>query len=712
MTSAKSTETSPSSPTAAEANARSASAPAAAGRHADDAASNPFFTASELPYGLPPFARIRHEHFRPAFERGVDEQLAEVAAIGASPDPPTFENTVVALERSGAVLRRVSAVFFNKANADADRATQELEAEIVPRLAAHEDALLLDPALFARLAALHDGRDGLGLDEEQARLLTRHHGARVRAGARLAPAQQQRLRELNARLATLCTEFQQNLRADTAAAALVVDRAEELAGLPADEIAAAAENARALGHDGTFVLSLLNFTNQPQLAALEDAALRERLLAASMGRGGAANAAVAVTVARLRAERAALLGHPHHASWQVADQTAGTAGAVEEMFDKLIGPAVAHAEREGAALAAAAGVPEVGAADWQFFAERVRRQRFDLDAAALRPYLELEAVLRDGVFHAATLVYGITFTERPDLVAYHPDARVFEVHDADGGPLGLYVGDFHARESKRGGAWMNELVTQSHLLGQRPVVVNNLNIAKPAAGEPVLLNWHEVTTLFHEFGHALHGLFSDVRYPLLAGTEVPRDFVEFPSQVNEMWAEWPEVLARYARHHRTGEPMPPELPAKLREAERFGEGFDSVEHLSAAVLDWAWHTLPAAELPDAAGVAAFETAVLARHGLAHPAIPPRYRTGYFAHVFGGGYAAGYYGYRWAEVLDADTVRWFRENGRTVRESGEVFRRELLSRGNSVDPMAAFRAVVGHDPDFGPLLARRGATATP
>lgn len=634
MTSAKSTETSPSSPTAAEANARSASAPAAAGRHADDAASNPFFTASELPYGLPPFARIRHEHFRPAFERGVDEQLAEVAAIGASPDPPTFENTVVALERSGAVLRRVSAVFFNKANADADRATQELEAEIVPRLAAHEDALLLDPALFARLAALHDGRDGLGLDEEQARLLTRHHGARVRAGARLAPAQQQRLRELNARLATLCTEFQQNLRA------------------------------------------------------------------------------VAVTVARLRAERAALLGHPHHASWQVADQTAGTAGAVEEMFDKLIGPAVAHAEREGAALAAAAGVPEVGAADWQFFAERVRRQRFDLDAAALRPYLELEAVLRDGVFHAATLVYGITFTERPDLVAYHPDARVFEVHDADGGPLGLYVGDFHARESKRGGAWMNELVTQSHLLGQRPVVVNNLNIAKPAAGEPVLLNWHEVTTLFHEFGHALHGLFSDVRYPLLAGTEVPRDFVEFPSQVNEMWAEWPEVLARYARHHRTGEPMPPELPAKLREAERFGEGFDSVEHLSAAVLDWAWHTLPAAELPDAAGVAAFETAVLARHGLAHPAIPPRYRTGYFAHVFGGGYAAGYYGYRWAEVLDADTVRWFRENGRTVRESGEVFRRELLSRGNSVDPMAAFRAVVGHDPDFGPLLARRGATATP
>ncbi|MFE6689736.1 M3 family metallopeptidase [Streptomyces sp. NPDC057743] len=713
MTSAKSSETSPSAATAPEpgADAGSATASDAAGRHPDPAPPNPFFSTSELPYGLPPFARIHHEHFRPAFERGIAEQLAEVAAIGAAPGPPTFENTVEALERSGAVLRRVSAVFFNKANADTDAATQELEAEIVPRLAAHEDALLLDPALFARLEALHEARATLGLDGEQLRLLERLYAARVRAGARLGPAQRRRLRELNAELARRCTEFRQNLRADTAAAALVVDRAEELAGLPDDEIAAAAENARALGRDGGYVLSLLNFTSQPQLAALEDPALRERLLAASTGRGRGANGAVAVTVARLRAERAALLGHPTHASWQVADQTAGTTDAVEEMFDRLIGPALANAEREAAALAEAAG-GEVRPADWPFYAERVRRQRYDLDAAALRPYLELEAVLRDGVFHAATLVYGITFTERPDLTAYHPDARVFEVHDADGGPLGLYIGDFHARESKRGGAWMNELVLQSHLLGQRPVVVNNLNIAKPAPGEPVLLNWSEVTTLFHEFGHALHGLFSDVRYPLLAGTEVPRDFVEFPSQVNEMWAEWPEVLARYARHHRTGEPMPPELPARLREAERFGEGFDSVEHLAAAVLDWAWHTVPADQLPGADGAEAFEAAALERYGLAHPAIPPRYRTGYFAHVFGGGYAAGYYGYRWAEVLDADTVRWFRENGQTIRESGEVFRRELLSRGNSVDPMAAFRAVVGRDPDFAPLLERRGATAAP
>ncbi|WP_078971631.1 M3 family metallopeptidase [Streptomyces chattanoogensis] len=670
--------------------------------------SNPFFEPSELPYELPPFARIRHEHFRPAFERGMAEQQAEVAAIGAGPEPATFENTVEALERSGAVLRRVRRVFDNKASSDTDAAFQELEAEIAPRLAAHDDALLLDPALFARLDDLFVRRGQLGLDDEQLRVLERHHALRVRAGARLTPEDQQRLRELNADIASRCIEFQQNLRAATAGAALVLDRAEELAGLPEDEIAAAAENAHARGHDGKFVLSLKNFSSQSELAALHDPALRERLLAASLGRGVADNGPIAVAVAALRAERAALLGHPSHAAWVVADGTAGTTEAVEEMLLGLVAPAVANAEREGAALAEAAGADEIRAADWQYYSERIRKERFDVDGAALRPYLELEKVLWDGVFHAAGLVYGITFTERPDLVAHHPDARVFEVYEADGSPLGLYVGDFHARPSKRGGAWMDALVPQSRLLGHKPVVINNLNIAKPPEGGPVLLTWDEVTTLFHEFGHALHGLFSDVRYPLLSGTQVPRDFVEFPSQVNEMWADRPEVLPRYARHHETGEPMPPELPARLREAENFGIGFRNVEHLAAALLDWAWHTLPAdGELPDADGAEAFEAAALERYGIALPAIPPRYRTGYFAHIFGGGYAAGYYGYRWAEVLDADTVRWFRENGKTVRESGEIFRRELLGRGGSVDPMAAFRAVVGRDPDIGPLLARHG-----
>ncbi|MFI9354910.1 M3 family metallopeptidase [Streptomyces lydicus] len=669
---------------------------------------NPFFEPSDLPYALPPFARIRHEHYLPAFERGMAEQREEIAAIGSRTAPPTFENTVEALERSGAVLGRVRRVFFNKAGSDTDDALQALEAELAPRLAAHDDALLLDPALFARLDALYEAREDLALDPEQVRVLERHHTLRVRAGARLAPEQQRRLRELNAEIAARCAEFRRNLRAATADAALVLERAEELAGLPSDQVAAAAENARALGRPDGFVLSLKNFTSQTELAALDDPALRERLLAASLGRGTEANGPVAVALARLRAERAALLGHPSHAAWEVADCTAGTTEAVEEMFGRLAGPAVANAVREGAVLAKAAGVAEIGAADWQYYAERVRKERYDLDAAALRPYLELETVLHDGVFHAANLVYGLTFTERPDLVAYHPDARVFEVREEDGSALGLYIGDFHARPSKRGGAWENELVQQSHLLGERPVVVNNLNIARPPAGEPALLTWREVGTLFHEFGHALHALFSDVRYPLLAGTGVPRDFVEFPSQVNEMWAEQPEILAHYARHHVTGEPMPPDLPGRLREAESFGAGFRVVEQQAAAVLDWSWHSLPAdGDLPDEGDAAAFEAAALERWGLALPAIPPRYRTGYFAHVFSGGYAAGYYGYRWAEVLDADTVRWFRENGRTVRESGEIFRRELLGRGGSVDPMAAFRAVVGRDPEIGPLLARHG-----
>ncbi|UKY54458.1 M3 family metallopeptidase [Streptomyces inhibens] len=670
--------------------------------------SNPFFEPSDLPYELPPFARIRHDHYLPAFERGMADQLAELTAIGACAEPATFENTVEAVERSGALLGRVRRVFFNKAASDMDEEIQALEGEIAPRLAAHDDALLLDAALFARLDALFAQRERLGLDEEQLRLLERHHTRRVRAGARLAPEQQGRLRVLNTEIATLSTEFHKNLHAATAAAALVLDSAEDLAGLPEDQIAAAAENANALGHEGKFVLSLKNFTSQTELAALEDPVLRERLLAASLGRGADTNGPIAVALAALRAERAALLGYPSHAAWEVADRTAGTTDAVEGLLRRLVAPAVSNAEREGDALARAAGVAEIRPADWQYYSERVRRERFDLDAAALRPYLELETVLHDGVFHAAGLVYGITFTERPDLVAYHPDARVFEVHDADGGPLGLYIGDFHARESKHGGAWMESLVTQSHLLGHKPVVVNNLNIAKPPAGDPALLTWSEVTTLFHEFGHALHGLFSDVRYPLLAGTQVPRDFVEFPSQVNEMWADWPEVLSHYARHHVTGEPMPAELPARLREAENFGAGFRMVEHEAAAVLDWAWHTLPAdGDTPGEGDAEAFEAAALERWGLAVAAIPPRYRTGYFAHIFSSDYAAGYYGYRWAEVLDADTVRWFRENGKTIRESGEIFRRELLGKGGSVDPMEAFRAVVGRDAEIGPLLARHG-----
>ncbi|MFD0279335.1 M3 family metallopeptidase [Kitasatospora sp. NPDC127111] len=669
---------------------------------------NPFFKPSTLVYELPPFAEIREEHYLPAFERGMAEQLAEIAAITADPEPPTFDNTLIALERSGALLRRVRAVFDNQSAADTTPLVDRVDAEISPRLAAHRDAIQLDAALFARIEELHGRRAELGLDPESLRLLERRHTAFVRAGARLGAAEQQRLRELNAELATAAATFRQNVSADSKARALVLDSAEELAGLSPDAIAAAAENGRTLGHDGKYVISLKNFSNQTELASLTDRSVRERLLAASLARAADTNGPLAIRMAALRAERARLLGYDTHAAYVVADETAGSVEAVDGLLSRLVPPAVANARREAAELAklaAADGIEEIAAHDWAYYSEQVRQASYQVDAAALRPYLELERVLRDGVFFAANLAYGVTFTERPDLVAYHPDVRVFEVFEEDGSPLGLFLGDFHARESKRGGAWMDELVTQSRLLGHRPVVMNNLNVARPAAGEPVLLSWDEVRTLFHEFGHALHGLFSDVRYPYFAGPAVPRDFVEFPSQVNEMWMVRPEVLANYARHHVTGEPLPAVLVERMAAAEAFGQGFRTVEYLAATLLDWAWHTVPAGQ--EIADAEEFEAAALAKAGLAVAAIPPRYRTAYFSHIFSGGYSAGYYAYIWSEVLDADTVEWFGNNGRSVRESGELFRRELLSRGDSRDALDSFRAVVGRDPRTGPLLARRG-----
>lgn len=673
-------------------------------------ATNPFFSPSTLPYGLPPFAEIREEHYLPAFRRGMTEQLAEVAALAASEDPPTYENTIVALERTGALLRRVSSVFFNQASSDTNATVQEIEAEVSTELAAHDDAIHLDPGLYARVEALYDTRHELGLDAESLRLLERYHTRFERAGARLPEAGRQRLRELNTRIAAACTTFEQNLFAGTKAAALVLDSADELAGLSPGAVAAAAENGRSLGHDGKYVLNLKNFSNQQELASLERREVRERLLAASLSRGlGGANdnRGLVVELARLRAERAALLGHDSHAAYAVADQTAVTTEAVTEMLARLVPPAVANAEREAAALAAASGQDEIAAWDWAYWSEKVRKDEYDIDSAAMRPYFELDRVLTDGVFHAAGLLYGLSFTERTDLTGYHPDVRVFEVFEDDGSPLGLYLGDFHARASKRGGAWMDNLVEQSALLGERPVVVNNLNIARPGPGEPTLLTFDEVNTLFHEFGHALHGLFSDVNYPFFSGTSVPRDFVEYPSQVNEMWAVWPEILANYARHHETGEPMPQELVARMEAAERFGQGFRTVEYLAATLLDWAWHTIPAGADPGEAE--AFEAAALKDAGVALPAIPPRYRSTYFAHIFAGGYSAGYYSYVWSEVLDADTVEWFKENGGLRRDNGDTFRRELLSKGGSVDSLTAFAAFRGRAPRIEPLLERRGLT---
>ncbi|WP_407692232.1 M3 family metallopeptidase [Pseudonocardia xinjiangensis] len=667
---------------------------------------NPFLAPSPLPFEFPDFDAIREEHFAPAFTAGMEEQRAEVDAITGDPAPPTFANTVVALERSGAVLQRVSAVFFVLVSSCSTPGIRAIEAEFAPRLAAHSDAIMLDPALFARLETLHEARHELGLDAESLRLLERLHRDAVRAGARLGAVEQERLRALNAELSTLSTEFGAKLLAGANDAAVLVEDAAELAGLSPDAVSAAARAATSRGHDGAYLITLVLPTGQPVLSSLADRGLRERVHRASVTRGLGGEhdtREIVLRIAALRAERAALLGHPHHASWAVEIGTAGTVDAIDAMLGKLAPVAAANAQTEADELSVAAG-HLIEAWDRAFHAERVRRERFDLDADTLRPYLELERVLHDGVFHAAGRLYGLRFSERHDLPRYHPEVRVFDVFD-ENGQLGLFVADLYARESKRGGAWMNSFVTQSRLLGTRPVVLNTLNLARPADGQPTLLTIDNVRTLFHEFGHALHGLFSDVQYPTFAGTRVPRDFVEYPSQVNEMWLEDPEVLANYARHHETGEPLPPELVARLAESRQFGEGFATTEYLAAALLDQAWHRLgPDEQVTD---VETFEADAIGAAGVAVPTAPPRYRTTYFNHIFGGGYSAGYYSYIWSEVLDADTVEWFAENGGLRRENGDTFRRELLSRGGAVDPMEAYRAFRGRDPEIAPLLARRG-----
>ncbi|MBI5689400.1 MAG: M3 family metallopeptidase [Verrucomicrobia bacterium] len=676
---------------------------------------NPLLAPSPLPYEYPPFDRIRDEHFAPAFAQGMAEQLAEVEAIAANPATPTFDNTLVALERSGRLLNRVQRTFSNLAGAHSNDAIRATEKAMAPRLAAHTDAIRLHARLFARLDALHRQRDQLSLDPESRRLLERTHNDFVRAGARLSAADQARLKAMNAEIATLQTTFSQNVLKETNARLLVVDRREDLAGLPEAEIAGAAATARAEGHPGKFALRLLNTSGQPALGALENRAVRERLHRASLDRGSQGgefdNRALIARLARLRAERAALLGYPSHAAYQLEEQTARTVGAVNKLLADLAPAAVANARREAAAMQAVidreSGGFTLAAWDWDFYAEKVRRERYAFDENDLKPYFELNRVLRDGVFFAATRLFGLTFRERHDLPVYEPSVRVFEVFNADGSPLTLFLADLYARPSKRGGAWMNSYVEQSSLIGTRPVIGNHLNIPKPADGQPTLLTFDEVTTLFHEFGHALHGMFSAVRYPRFSGTSVPRDFVEFPSQVNEMWATWPEVLQNYARHHQTGAPMPPDLLAKVMAARKFNQGFATTEYLAASLLDQAWHQLRPDAVPAAEGVLAFEEAALRQAGVAFAPVPPRYRSTYFSHVFSGGYSAGYYSYLWAEVLDADTVEWFKQNGGLTRANGDRLRTLLLSRGGSAEAMDLYRAFRGADPEVKPLLQRRG-----
>ncbi len=677
------------------------------------AADNPFAAPSPLPYELPDFAAIRHEHLRPAMLAGLAEQRAEWEAIATDPSAPDVANTLEALERSGGLLGRVAPVLNTLVSSCADDALRELEAELAPQLAAHHDALVLDRRIFARLEALAEQ----DLDAETAWLLHTYRKDFVRAGVQLDDDAQARLRELNARLTTLETEFSQRVVKALDAGAVHLTDASRLAGLSEDAVAGLAQAAADRGREG-YLITLQLPSQQALLAQLEDRELRRELLTASLQRGTDVDAdsdtrATILELARLRAERAQLLGYEHHAAYVAEDATAGTTRAVNEMLGRLASPAVANASAEAADLADAHG-DTVEPWDWSFLAERVRQERFSLDDSALRPYLELERVLRDGVFHAAQRLYGITLTERPELPGYADGVRVWEVSEEDGSPLGLFVGDFYAREGKRGGAWMHNLVDQSHLLGRRPVVVNNLNITRPAPGEPTLLTWDEVITAFHEFGHALHGLFSDVRYPSLSGTNVPRDFVEYPSQVNEMWARDPEVLSRYARHHRTDEPLPEELREALLASAQYGEGFATTEYLGAALLDQAWHQVAPGDVPaDPDDVETFSADALERAGIAHPLVPPRYRSTYFNHTFGGGYDAGYYSYIWSEVLDADTVRWFEtdapkdDDGRPGRAAGRRFREVLLSRGHSADPLSFYRELRGRDADIQPLLERRG-----
>jgi len=645
----------------------------------DFPADNPFAAPSALPYGLPPFAEIRDEHFEAAFEAGMAEQLREVQAIVRKRDFPIFENTFDPLERSGQLLERVRNVFFNKSSADSNDFTNDLEEKLAPKLAAHRDAILLDSQLYWRVKTVFDqlrrealpGESG-GLTLEQEYLVERWHTEMTLAGAGLDDAEKETLKDLNQRISTLTTKFEKNLLSDTNELAVHVTDVAELDGLDAGELSATAQAAADRELEG-WLLTLVLPTGHPYLAALTHRGLRQRLMAASRARGSHGgefdNRELVLEIARLRADRAALLGFANHAAAVTADETAGTPEAVAEMLTPLAASAAQNAREEQADLDAMNPHEVLEASDWAFYTEKVRQAKFDVDTAALRPWFEAERVLQDGVFFAATQLYGITFTERLDLVAYHPDARIFEVADADGSGVGLYILDLYTRDSKRGGAWMNPLISQSHLLQHPVVVVNNLNVPKPAAGEPTLLTFDEVATFFHEFGHALHGLFARVTYPKLAGTNVYRDFVEFPSQVNEMWLLWPEVLANYAKHHITGEPLDPGVVEHVRASETFNEGFGTSEYLAAALLDQAWHTLS----PDAAAavtdVAAFEAAALAAVGLDNPAVPTRYSSTYFAHIFSGGYDAGYYSYIWSEVLDADTVEWFTENGGLTRENG-------------------------------------------
>jgi peptidyl-dipeptidase Dcp len=685
----------------------------ARGAQGSVAPANPLLSPGPLAFQAPPFDKIRDSDFAPAFDEAMKQQMAEVEQIANSPDAPTFENTLVALERSGQTLSRVSMIFNALSAANTNDLLQKLQEDVAPKLAAHQDAISLNPKLFARIDALYRRRDQLRLAAESRRLLEYQYQQFVMAGARLSDGDKARLKMLNAEDAALSAKFMTQLLTATREAALVVSSNAELAGLSPAELDAAAQAAGARHLEGKWLISLNNTTQQPLLQSLENRAAREQLFRASWTRAERGDwndtRATISRLAEIRAEKAKVLGLPSFADWRLQDQMATTPGQVQQFLENLAPAATGKARAEAADIQALIDQQHGGFTlepwDWDFYAEQVRKKRFALDANEIKPYFELNRVLQDGVFFAARELYGLTFKERHDFPVYQQDVRVFEAFDKDNSHLGLIYFDYFHRDNKNGGAWMDNLVLQSRLLGTQPVIYNVANFAKPPAGQPALISFDDVTTMFHEFGHALHGLFANQQYPTLSGTAVARDYVEFPSQFNEHWASDPKVFTHYARHYQTAEPMPRDLVDKIKKSAKFNQGYALTELLAAASLDMAWHTLQSpAAIED---VDEFETAALARAHLDLPQVPPRYRSSYFLHIWANGYASGYYAYLWTQMLDDDAFAWFEEHGGLTRANGQRFRDLILSKGNTEDYAKMFRDFRGRDPSIEPMLVHRG-----
>ncbi len=674
--------------------------------------SNPVLAPSPHLHGLPDFPSISDDDFLPAFDEAMAAHLREVEKIAGDKAQPTFANTIEALETSGQLLARAAGIFFNLSGADTNPERNAISTVLAPKLTAHGNIIALHPGLFARINTLFENRESLDLDEPSLRLLEKRHRGSIRAGAGLDAADQVRMREISERLATLTTAFGQRILDDSNDSAVLVDDVDKLAGLSSGQIAAARRSAAEAGHDSGFLLAIELPTSQSTVASLEDPETRRRVFDASVNRcarGGPNDTReMVLEIVRLRAERARLLGYRDHAEFVIAEETAPSPEAVEDLLTDLMSSAMRAGGRELTRLAKDVGT-DISPSDLTYWLAKDEQQRSAVPLGGFSDYLELDRVLTQGVFFAAGQLYGLRFIERAGLPTYHPDVRVWEVFDRSDASIGLFLGDFFARPSKRGGAWMNNFIDQSLLLKTRPVIVNVLNLTKPEAGQPCLLTMDQLTTLFHEFGHALHGLLSTVRYPSQSGTSVPRDFVEFPSQVNEMWALHPKVLQQYAKHHETGAPIPQELADAARANADVESAHGTIEYLAAAILDMAWHRVTVDD--DITDVETFEKAALTKAGAAADLIPPRYRSAYFNHIFGGGYSAGYYSYIWSEVLDAETEQWFLTGGGLSAELGQRFAETTLSRGDSVDPIVAHQELLGRPAEIDPLLRRRGLLPT-